>query len=115
MTAAVMTTPSAPHGPPAGHLPYATPVARPGAKAWAGAAILSGGLCLILLGGCFLIGVMAIVQHSSFGGPVNPPPPLTGGEVGLMVVLYGLAFLSFGGAVAMLFAGARGLLRVMRS
>jgi len=93
MTAA-MTTPVAPPGPFAGHVPYATPVPRPAAKAWAGAAIVFGGLCLILLGGCFLIGVLSIVGSSALNGSNYPAPPLSGPQALLMMavvsVLHGL-------------------------
>lgn len=96
-------------------VPYATPAPRPGARAWAGAAIIFGGLCLILLGGCFLIGVLALVSPSTVTGMNNgSQPPLTAPQMILMSVLYLLAFASFAGAAALLAAGARGLLRVMR-
>ena len=100
-------------------VPYAVPAPRPGAKVWAGAAILFGGLCLILLGGCFLIGVMGLVYPGSMGfttnGTPSQPPPLTGPQAALMVMLYLLAFASFVGAVWMLVVGTRGLLKVMRA
>src|SRR4051812_35926159 len=90
---------------PAPAVPYATPAPRPAAKVWAGAAILFGGLCLILLGGCFLIGVMGLVQSVGFNAGASPPSPLTAPQTMLMIVLYLLAFASFAGAVAMLVAG----------
>src|SRR4051794_19501517 len=96
-------------------VPYATPMPRPAAKVWAGAAILFGGLCLILLGGCFLIGVMGLVQPSAVTGFASPPPALTTPQTALMLVLYLLAALSFAGAVLLLFVGTRALLRVMRA
>jgi hypothetical protein len=93
-------------------LPYAMPAPRPGARAWAGAAILLGGLGLVGLGGCFLIGVLSIVSAPTFAG--NPTPPtLTTAQLLLMSVLYLLAFLCFGGAVTLLYIGTRALLRVM--
>src|SRR4051794_38669800 len=90
-------------------VPYATPAPRPGAKVWAGAAILFGGLCLILLGGCFLIGVLVLTDPGTI-----QPHPLTTPQTLLMIMLYLLAFASFAGAVGMLVVGTRGLLKVMR-
>ena len=95
-------------------IPYATPAGRVGARGWAGAAVLFGGLCLVVLGGCFLIGVLMLVTRIDFNGNTAAvPAPLTLWQGVLMFVLYLLAFASFAGAVAMLVAGARGLLRFM--
>src|SRR3954451_12431959 len=95
---------------PAPAVPYATPAPRPGAKVWAGAAILFGGICLILLGGCFLVGVMVLTDPGTI-----QPHPLTTPQTLLMIMLYVLAFASFAGAVGMLVAGTRGLLKVIRA
>jgi hypothetical protein len=104
---------------PAPAVPYATPAPKPGAKVWAGAAILFGGLCLILLGGCFLIGVMGLVHPASMSfapnGAQAPQPRLTAPQTLLMAMLYLLAFASFAGAAWMLAVGTRGLLKVMRA
>ncbi len=76
---------------------YATPTPRSGARVWAGAVILFAGLAMIVLGGCFLIGVMLTVDD---GFNLNgPTPKLTNAEQVLVIVLYGLAFASFGGAI----------------
>ena len=97
-------------------LAYATLAPRVGSRGWAGAAVILGGLCLVVLGGCFLIGVLMLVTRIDFNGNTAAvPAPLTGPQGALMVVLYLLAFASFAGAVAMLVAGTRGLLRFMRA
>ena len=88
-------------------LAYATPAPRVGSRGWAGAAVILGGLCLVLLGGCFLIGVMMLVTRIDFNANTRAPAPLTAPQVVPMLVLYGLAFASFAGAVAMLVAGDR--------
>lgn len=90
-------------------LPYATPAPRTGARAWAGAAIVFGGMALVLLGGCFLIGVLGIVVNTPAAGG-----KLTGSQWGLMLVLYAMAFICFTGAAVMIVIGTRGLLRVLR-
>lgn len=70
-------------------------------------------MVLIVLGGCFLIGVLMIVQPTTgFGGP--SPASMTGPQRVLMVILYTLAFASFAGAAALIVVGTRGLLRVLR-
>ena len=90
---------------------YATPAPRLGPRVWAGAAIVLAGLVMIVLGGCFLIGVMLTVSNgfSGFGSKT-----LTGNQLGLVFILYALAFASFGGVLWLLFVGVRGLLHVMR-
>jgi hypothetical protein len=108
-----MTFSTAQVAPAAESLPYATPAPRLGARGWAGAAVIFGGLCLILLGGCFLIGVLMLVTRLDFNGNASPGP-LTGPQWVLMAVLYVLAFASFAGALVMLVAGTRALLRLMR-
>jgi hypothetical protein len=96
-------------------LSYATPLPRAALRGWAGAAVILGGLCLVVLGGCFLIGVMMLVSRVNFNGEMALPARLTAPQMILMSVLYILGFASFGGAVAMLVAGTRALLRLMRS
>ena len=90
---------------------YATPAPRVGPRVWAGFAIIFAGLALIVLGGCFLIGVMLTVSN---GFNMTATKPLTGNQLGLVFILYALAFASFGGALWLLFVGVRGLLQVMR-
>ena len=95
-------------------LPYAVPAPRAGARAWAGAAIVFGGLGLVGLGGCFLIGVLSIVSVPNFAG-ANTPATLSTGQLALMTVLYLLAFTCFAGAATLLFIGTRALLRVINA
>ncbi len=90
---------------------YATPAPRLGPRVWAGAAIVLAGLALIVLGGCFLVGVMLTVSQ---GFNMTATRPLTGNQLGLVFILYTLAFASFGGALWLLFIGLRGLLHVLR-
>ena len=96
-------------------IPYATPSARPSAPVLAGAAILLGGLGLIVLGGCFLIGAMianlgAAENAAQSGAPGSSG--LTAGLIVLLGVLYVAAFGCFAGAASLLFMGTRALLRV---
>ena len=91
---------------------YATPAPRPGAKAWAGAAIIVGALGLVGLGGCFLVGVLSMVSPQSFTAAGGT---FTAAQLLLMTVLYLLAFLAFAGGATLLFIGTRELMRLMRS
>ena len=91
---------------------YATPAPRLGPRVWAGAAIVLAGLALILLGGCFLIGVMLTVNNGFTLAGAGAP--LTARQLSFVFVLYALAFASFAGALWLLFVGIRGLLQVMR-
>lgn len=104
MTTSIATSPfrhSAPH-----------PRISAGARVWAGAAMLLGGFGLVLLSGCFLIGVMVLVDPPS----VNAQPgagPLTSEQYFLLIILYVLAGLCLLGALLLFALGARGLLRVL--
>ena len=84
------------------------------ATIWGGIALVGAGLGLVLLGGCFLIGVLMIHGQwmlQNFGpSTAQWPLPL----VVLPWVLYVLAFACFGGAVWMLIAGVRWLYGVGR-
>ena len=101
-------------GEPVAALPYSHYEARPASRGWAGAAIIFGGLGLVLMGGCFLIGVLSIVQPNVFMGPAAPPP-MTPAATLLMVILYLLAFLCFAGAAVMLVSGTRALLKIIHA
>jgi hypothetical protein len=96
-------------------LGYASATERVGARVLAGAAIVFGGLGLIVIAGCFLVGVLSIVQPQVFFGPFTPAgASLSPAQTTLMVVLYLMAFASAAGGVTMIVIGSRGLLRVMR-
>jgi hypothetical protein len=90
-------------------LPYAVPVPRTGTRVWAGVAITLAGLGLVVLGGCFLIGVMMTLANG-FG----VPRPLSGGQKTFVGFLSGLSFICFVAAAFVLVAGFRGLFRILR-
>jgi hypothetical protein len=81
-------------------LAYATPAPVAGSPVAAGVWITVAGLALIVLGGCFMIGVM-------ISG--NMP---TGFH--FVILLYALAFVCFGAAAYLLFLGISKLLSVGR-
>jgi hypothetical protein len=89
-------------------LPYATPSPQRRPSALAGAALLAGGLGLILLGGCFLVGVMMITERAKFF-----LSPLTPSNIILISVLYVVAFACFIGAALLVVIAARGLIRLL--
>src|SRR5579872_1170265 len=75
-------------------------VAPLGPRVWAASVALLSSLLLIGLGGCFLVGVLALLHPELFlSGPcsdtVVKPVALSPEEVALMFALYGLAFASF--------------------
>jgi len=82
-------------------LSYATLSQKPGSVLAAGVWIMAGGLVMIFLGGCFLIGVM--INSGAVPG-VGPP--------GFAFLLYILAFICFVVAAVMLFLGVRKLLHI---
>ena len=87
-------------------LGYATP-ARVGGTAGVGFALIFGGLGLIFLGGCFLIGVLITSNLSGFNGV---PTPITARHVLLLVVLYLAAFACFGGGAWLIVLAVRHML-----
>ena len=93
-------------------LSYATP-APTGSPVAAGAAVLFGGLGLVLLGGCFLIGVL-IATEVARENTVQGAPGLTPWVVVLLCVLYFATFACFLGGVVLLVKGTRALMRVTR-
>ena len=98
-------------------IPYATPAKRLSSPVFAGAAILLGGLGLVALAGCFLVGVLMInteanlTQVTAAGTSIG----LSASQGVLLCVLYVAAFACFGGAVVMLLAGTRALLRILNA
>ena len=92
---------------------YATPLDRPaGPRVWAGAAIAFAGLGLLVIGGCFLIGVMFITSGTF---AALAPGGLTANQRALVTVLYTLSVPAFIGGACVLVIGLRGLLRVLHS
>ena len=103
-------------------LSYATVSQIPsrGPRVWAAAIIMLTALGLIVVGGCFMIGIMIINDpHAAFGGGGGGGPPasmtLTTGDLILEVVLYVLSFGCFGGAIALMLLGIRWLRRVIQA
>lgn len=95
-------------------LEYSTPPAGPSYahKVWAGSAIMFAGLGLVVLGGCFLIGVLWVTNN----GPGGPPRASLTPPVAILVcVLYVMAFLSFLVAGWVIFRGMQALLKIMRA
>jgi hypothetical protein len=87
------------------------PRAGSGARVWAGAVIIAGGLGLIVLGGCFLYGVLELVKPHAFN-PALHEGASTAVSV-LMVILYVMAFACFAGAAVLLVIGLWGLTRIL--
>src|SRR5687768_11442193 len=94
---------------------YATPLpARQPARTFAAAVILFGGLALVVLAGCFLIGILLTIKQVGPNGMVQQLP-LSAAEIAFIAVLSALALAALGGAVTLLFLGTRALLRVTQS
>jgi hypothetical protein len=78
---------------------------------WSGAVIVAGSLGLIVLGGCFLYGVLELVRP----GDLNPGPHegFSSAVSVLLVVLYVMAFACFAAAAVLLAVGLWGLTRIL--
>lgn len=94
------------------HVPYAAHATSHGHRVLAGAAVLLGGLALIVLGGCFLIGVMLTSNHGFNTAAASVP--LNTSSIILICILYVLAAICFCSAALVILAGLRGLFRVLR-
>src|SRR4051812_6553819 len=101
------------------HVPYATPslsYAQPaptyGNKVFAACGVIFAGLALMLVGGCFLIGVMITTLNTS---QVNSSAPLSPSSLTLVTVLYCLAGVTFTAATTILLKGLHGLFKIMRA
>lgn len=93
-------------------IPYAT-VSSGRTRLWASTAILFAGLALIVLGGCFLIGVLSITTYQ-YGFP-TPALSQSSQFHFQVILLYSLAGACFLGAIVLLVLGLKGLFKVMGS
>jgi hypothetical protein len=91
-------------------------LSRNASRVWAGAVLLLAGLGLVVLGGCFVIGILLDV-NSSVAAPTGAaaPPPRTWEALDyyVFVCLHVLALACFAGAALLFVVGARGLLHVL--
>jgi hypothetical protein len=97
-------------------LPRRPPSAAP--RVWAGAVMLLAGVALVVLAGCFLIGVLGLLRPELFLGPAaagsgGQPAPLSAEDYSLMLTLYVCAFASLVAAVVLLVLGIRVLRRAV--
>ena len=92
---------------------YATPAdpTRP-SRITAAAMIFIGGIALIPVGGCFLIGILLILKNGFVAGPPNVLSPA---DWMLVAILGGLGLACFAGAVTVIIIGLKALLRITRS
>jgi hypothetical protein len=85
----------------------------------AGAALLLASLGLVVLAGCFLIGVLGVLGHWPTLTPNSSPPPqavvLTESDQVALRVLYAAAAACAVGALVLAVLGTAGLRRVLRS
>jgi hypothetical protein len=98
-------------------LGYATPGPTTGSGLAAGVWITIAGLGLVILGGCFCIGVMVSLNSGYFTGAQSAPAPvsLPTGLTVFISVLYLLAIACFAAAACVLVLGLRKLLSIGRS
>ena len=92
---------------------YETPVPPRAPRIWAATVITLAGLGLVVLGGCFMIGVMIVTQQSLFAGMATPA--VARPDWVFVGVLYSLAGLCFLGALLLLVHGVRMLTAIARS
>ncbi len=80
---------------------------------WVGGVLVSGGLGLIVLGGCFLIGAWIMIGAHALGEPDSEGWSLDSRF--LLVVLYILAFSCVVGAAILITCGVRSLLGLLKA
>lgn len=86
-------------------------------KIWASAVLMFGGLAMVVLGGCFLIGVMLVVTNqlcfsSLPTGSEFRPIELSLSQQTFVKVLYTLSLASFGAATMLVVTAAKRLMRI---
>ncbi|MBP0021539.1 MAG: hypothetical protein J7647_28795 [Cyanobacteria bacterium SBLK] len=83
-------------------------------KVWPNAILLSGGIALILCGGCFLIGVMLMISPFNLvtGKCTAELIVLTPDRKAFLNILYGGAFGCFGASVLLIATSVRRLLKI---
>jgi hypothetical protein len=84
-----------------------------GPRVWAAAVLVLAALGLIVLGGCFLVAVLILVEPIARPN-ANPPSELVPAVGRLMTTLYILVLLCFLGALLLLVLGVRGLVRIIQ-
>lgn len=99
---------------PAPTIPYATPVPSVATRGWAAFGVLVGGLVLVGLAGCFLIGILRVLHPGFTFGNGSPPNDLTVAQQAFVGVLYACTAACLIGSAVLLFLGARALLRLAR-
>jgi len=88
-------------------LPYSTDAPSPKARIWAAAILMFGGLALVGLGGCFLIGVMVSNQTYSMSNAATPRVYF------FLGVLYLMAFVCFASAGFLVVVSTRKLFQII--
>lgn len=101
---------------PSESIPYASIASTPshGHKVAAAFFVTLVGLGILVIGGCFLIGVMATLAKN-FNQFAPAPTPLTAADTVFVTVLYALAFASFAAGALVILAGLRSLFRIIRA
>src|SRR5690349_11408209 len=92
--------------------PDEQPEPRLAPRVWAGAILMVASLGFFVIGGCFALGILVLLNPSGLNG--NPAPSaLSGEETTLLVTLYVLAGLSVVAAAVLFLLGMVGLVRVL--
>ena len=81
-------------------------------RVWVGGLLLGGGLGLIVLGGCFLIGIWIMIGAHALDGPNTGN--WSSQSFILMLVLYAFAFACLLGAAILIIAATRALLGLIK-
>ena len=83
-------------------------------KIWASAVLMFGGLAMVVLGGCFLIGVMLIITNNFcfLSPPTGSATELTLSQQTFVKVLYALSFSCFGVAATLIVTAVKKLIRL---
>lgn len=76
--------------------------------------ILFAGLGLVVVGGCFCMGILMIVEQTGFNGQPTTMP-VSSGDRFLAIVFSLLAAASFAGGAVLICLGTKALLKIARS
>jgi hypothetical protein len=83
-------------------------------KIWVSAVLMVGGLAMVVLGGCFLIGVMLVITNGFGISSLSTcsATELTLSEQTFVKVLYALSFTCFGVAATLMVTAVKRLIRL---
>jgi hypothetical protein len=84
-----------------------------GPRVWAGAILMASSVLFLLLGGCFAVGILILLDPTGVNGGQTTPPDLSPDQQIFLLALYVLAAMSVLASGMLFFIGILGLVRIL--